>query len=322
MGKVTLICVFLVLALLLEDGSSVRKKTSEEEEEDERIAEKVNATLEAEEKKRKEEDEKTREKKNGKEEGEGEASPNSNFTCPEVKPCPVCPKVKKCLEPAICPKCPEKTECPPVECGPCPEVKPCKPCRECGQCPEERPCKKEDCPEVKPCDPCGPCPGVNATVDRPPTVTCPEVASMSTAVAMSIGAVASLVVTGVAATLGLLLRYASPIESGFVFLAAIILVWYLCSHYPEAARELGGRVVEILREATTTLSHRVVEALRHHNNQVGYPIFLLILFGVPCFHLKVSTKIFYVEKIKFLVYSEGHARFEIHAEKFRMQHFS
>ncbi len=93
---------------------------------------------------------------------------------------------------------------------------------------------------------------------------------MPTAVAMAVGAVAGLLVTGVATALGLLLRYVPPTVSGFLILAIIVVIWYLCSQYPEAAREIGGRVVETLREAASTLSHRVVEALRHHNNQVGF----------------------------------------------------
>ncbi len=93
---------------------------------------------------------------------------------------------------------------------------------------------------------------------------------MTVPVAVAVGVVATLLATGVAALIGVLLRYVSPIASGFIFVSTVIIVWYLSSQYPTVAREMGGRVVEILREATTTLSHRVVEALRHHNNQVGF----------------------------------------------------
>ncbi len=92
---------------------------------------------------------------------------------------------------------------------------------------------------------------------------------MPTAVAMAVGAVAGLLVTGVAAIIGIIIRYFSPIECGFLFLATIIIVWYFSSQYPETARELGGRAATLLREAATALSHRVMEALRHHHEQVG-----------------------------------------------------
>ncbi len=105
---------------------------------------------------------------------------------------------------------------------------------------------------------------------------------MPTAVAVAVGASAALLAVGAVTGVGLLLRYVSPVVSGFLFVATVIIVWYLCSHYPEAAREMGGRVVEILREATTTLSHRVVEALRHHNNQVG-------LFLISLLFLRMSS---------------------------------
>jgi uncharacterized protein YacL len=92
---------------------------------------------------------------------------------------------------------------------------------------------------------------------------------MTIPVAMAVGAVASLLVTGVAAAIGLLLRYTSPFFSGLLFIFIVVLTWYLSSHYPETARDLGGRVVATLREATIALGHRVMEAVRHHNEQVG-----------------------------------------------------
>ncbi len=95
---------------------------------------------------------------------------------------------------------------------------------------------------------------------------------MSVPEAMAVGVVATLLVTGVATAIGLLLRYASPIVSGFVFLASHILMWYLSSHHPETAREIGGRVVATLREATIALSHRVMEAIQRHNEQVCFPV--------------------------------------------------
>jgi hypothetical protein len=235
--------VVLVLAVLMEDSVSI-KKTVEEEKEDREIAEKVNATLAEEKKKEDEENEKKRKEKNRKDDRveeiaevenpkkQDEACSLVNITCPVVDPC-----------------------------DPCPEVKDCPPCKECGPCPTVKPCH--------PCKPCGPCPVANSTVEPPSTPGCSE-ASMTVPMAMVVGAVASLFVTGVAATIGLLLRYVSPIVSGFLFLAVIIIIWYLSSQYPETARELGGRAVAVLREAAMALSHRVVEALQRHNNQVGF----------------------------------------------------
>jgi uncharacterized membrane protein YphA (DoxX/SURF4 family) len=94
---------------------------------------------------------------------------------------------------------------------------------------------------------------------------------MAPAVAMAVGATASLVVVGIVGAVGLLVRYAPPFLSGFIIVATIVISWYLSSHYPATARELGGRVVEVLREATMTLSNRVLAAL-HHHDQVGFPI--------------------------------------------------
>ncbi len=95
---------------------------------------------------------------------------------------------------------------------------------------------------------------------------------MTVPVAMAVGAAATLLTAGVAAVLGFLFRYVPPLVSGCLFLTIIILVWFLSSHYPEVAREAGGRVVDVLREATVALSHRVMEAIRHRSNQVGFLI--------------------------------------------------
>jgi hypothetical protein len=258
MGKVTLICVFLVFALLLEDGSSVRKKTEVEEKEERELAEKVNATLEVEEEKRRKEDEAEKKKledekekkKNRTEKGEkkedvavkgkdqDEACPPLNSTCPEERTCP------------------EDRTCPP--CEDCPVGQDCPPCKRCGTCP-----------------PCGPCPVDNTTVlevDCPVPPACPEPSAMTVPVAMAVGAAATLLAAGVAAVLGLLLRYVPPLISGFLFLFLVALTWYLSSHYPETAREWGGRAWTALQEATVALGHRVMEALRHHQEQVSVPI--------------------------------------------------
>jgi hypothetical protein len=278
MGKVSVFCIILVFALLLEDGSSVKKKTEKEEKEDEEIQKAVNATLAEEEKKRKEEEDEAKkkrekekiktkkldeDKRNGaKQEDQDEACPICNCTCPTVKPC------------LPCHECPEVEHCPPNE--NCTEPEKCDPCQECPPVKECGPC-----PKVKPCLPCGPCPV------EPLPCTCPGEGSMTIPVALAVGAMVSLLATGAAAAIGLLLRYTSPLFSGLLFVSMIVLTWYLSSRYPETAREIGGRVVAILREATSTLSHRVVEALRHHNNQVGFLIFLLIFFNFE-FHVSLE----------------------------------
>jgi hypothetical protein len=79
-------------------------------------------------------------------------------------------------------------------------------------------------------------------------------------------------VTGVAALIGILLRYVSPVASGFIFVVTIIIIWYLCSHYPETAREMGSRAANLLREAAVALGHRVMEAVQRHQEQVGVPV--------------------------------------------------
>jgi hypothetical protein len=101
---------------------------------------------------------------------------------------------------------------------------------------------------------------------------------MTIPVAMAVGAAASFLVIGVATAVGLVIRYVPPMFSGLLFISIVVLTWYLSSHYPETARELGGRAATILREAASTLSHRVVEVLRRHSEQVG---FLILLFYFP-----------------------------------------
>jgi hypothetical protein len=258
---VKVLLMIIIVAILMEDGSSI-KKSEEERKEDEKLAELVNATLAEEEKKRQEEKEKkedgTKKKEEGAKEkenkgssvtvGEDEASSNHTSGCPEFRPC--------------------------APCGPCPEEKTCKECpveKTCKECPVEKPCL--------PCRPCGPGPVDNSTredQDLPPSVVCPGAneASLSVPVAMAIGAIASLLVTGVATALGLLLRYVPPTVSGFLILTIIVVIWYLCSQYPETARELGGRAVAVLREAALALSHRVVATLRRYQEQVKSNLFL------------------------------------------------
>jgi hypothetical protein len=278
--------IVLVFAVLLEDSASI-KKTVEEEREDREIAEAVNKTL-AEEEKRREEDEKK--KKLDQEESKKKDRDGKNKKEDQDK--------KKDMEDKseACP--PANTSCPIVE--PCPKVKECGPCEVCeppGDCPPEKeygPCEpSEDCPPVKECGPCPPiychpCPVSNITETAPSICQCPEGSGVMTVpVAVAVGVVATLLATGVAALIGILLRYVSPIASGFIFVATIIIIWYLCSHYPETARELGGRVASLLREAAVALGHRVMETIRHRD-QVCSP-------AKPMFFFRMSSKFHFVK---------------------------
>jgi hypothetical protein len=261
---VKVILILVVIAVLLEDSTSI-KKSVEEVKEEEELAERVNATLAEE--KRKEDEEKRREDKKKKKiedeikgrkedvdekkdfEDKDEACPPVNVSCPVIEPCQPCQDCK------VCQNCPPEKECPEIKkCGPCPTVKPCKPCLPVD------------------CHPCGPRP--NLTESSPSTCQCPEGQdlAMTIPVAMAVGAAASLLVIGVATAVGLVIRYVSPMFSGLLFISIIVLTWYLSSHYPGTARELGGRAATLLREAATTLSHRIMAAIRHHNDQVGFSI--------------------------------------------------
>jgi hypothetical protein len=269
------LCIIMVFVLLMEDSSSVRKKTREEEEEDEKMAEAVNATLAAEEEEKRKEDEekkkqknrldqekgekKDTQKKNEMEGGQDEACLPTNFTCPVVTPCQPC---KKCLDPVSCPD--------PVECDPC-LPKDCKPCPRCEE--------SEECPPLV-CPPVLPCPADNDTrrgQELPTPPSCPELPSMTVPVALATGAIVNLLTVSAAAALGLVLRYVPPLISGFFFLVLILMVWFLSSRYPEVAREMGARAWTMMQEATSALSHRIVDALRHHNEQVGLPTILSLI---------------------------------------------
>ncbi len=238
------ILIVMVILVLSEDTASI-KKSLKEKKEDRELAEAVNRTLAEEEKKKKEEEnikeeeDETQEderKEDSSQEGirDGNRESGQNGTCPTLN-----------------------STCPVVE------------------CPEPR-----KCPEVEPCEPCGPCPPIyckpcsvhNSTVESPVRPGCPESTqpSMTVPVAMAVGACAGLLVTGIATAIGLLFRYVLPTVSGFLFLAIIIIIWYLSSQYPAMARELGGRAVALLREASVALGHRLMEALRHQE-QVDFP---------------------------------------------------
>jgi hypothetical protein len=193
--------VVLVFVVLLEDTASIRK-TEKEEKKDRELAEKVNATLAEEEEKERQEEEGKKKKQldqekkqeetgqetgsgtgsTGKKEGQDEACPTFNHTCPDNKPCQACPEVRPCLP---CKECPA-----PVVCQPCED---CPPCKECGPCP------------IRPCRPCQPCVSNDTVVQPSFNPGCPEpVQAMTVPVAMAVGAGAALLVTGVATVVGLL----------------------------------------------------------------------------------------------------------------------
>jgi hypothetical protein len=260
---VKILLILIIIAILMEDGSSI-KKTEEEKAADKELAELVNKTLAEEAEKKKEEDEKekkpdqekkedeTKKKKikeessegSGGSEGRDEALPSFNSTCPvcpEVQDCPVANCSGQCK---ACPRCKDSEK--PEECPPC-----------------------EDCPPVRNC---GPCPAINSTLQTSSSPGCLESPGMSTPVAMVIGASISLVTMGAAAVVGLILRYVPPLVSGFLFLSVVFVVWFLSSQYPEMARDLGGRVIATLREATIALGHRMMEAIQRHQDQVGIPV--------------------------------------------------
>jgi hypothetical protein len=266
---VKVLLIILVIAILMDDSSSIRK-TEEERKEDEDLAKAVNATLaEEEEKKRQEEKKKNEDKKKGKVDVKGkdqdEACPPLNSSCPTEDPCPEIQECSPCPEERICP---EERTCPP-----------------CEDCPI---CFNQTCRPCHPCKPCQPCPVLNSTVEATPTVCqCPEGAGLSLPTAVAVGAVTGILVTGTAAAIGLILRYVSPIVSGFIFVATIVIIWYLCSHYPETAREIGGRAANLLREAAVALGHRVMEAIQRHQEQVGVPTKPKLFFRMSSmFYLK------------------------------------
>jgi hypothetical protein len=265
------ILIILVIVVLMEDSTSI-KKSPEEEREDRDLAEKVNSTLAEEEKERHEEEEKKKGKETVKKErgsekkkeignpvkvGEDEASSNlnSSSTGPKCRPC------------SPCEQCPEIQPCPPIEdCQECPPVKENGPCIKCKPCPR--------CEDPEECPPILPCPVDNTTRIHP---ECPSLPSctesqMTVPVAMLVGAAATVLFTGVATVVGLVIRYVPPTVSGFLFLSTIIIVWYLSSQYPAVAREMGDRVVTTLREGSVTLGNRVMAALQRHDEQVGFPV--------------------------------------------------
>jgi hypothetical protein len=250
--------IVVIIAILMDDSSSIRK-TEEEKREEKELAEAVNKTLAEEEKKKaeeekkkvrtpdekkKEEDEKKRDQEKDKDQKEVRQCEDClafNVSCPIIKPCP---PQRDCPEGKLCEECP--------------------PCKSCPKCEEPKECPPVECPPVF----CPPCPVINSTRDHqdcPSAPACSGTEGMSVPVALAVGACAGVLVTGMAAIIGIVIRYFSPLECGFLVLAVIIIVWYFSSQYPATARELGGQAANLLREAATALGHRIMAAIRHHD---------------------------------------------------------
>jgi hypothetical protein len=110
---------------------------------------------------------------------------------------------------------------------------------------------------------CPPCPSLRDVCG--PTSTSPGdsgTTTLATPEAILVGAAAAVLILVVAATVAILVRYLPTITSGLLIVATIVLVWYLSSMYPEAARRLGARVLGALRRAATSIVDRVLR--RHH----------------------------------------------------------
>jgi hypothetical protein len=110
---------------------------------------------------------------------------------------------------------------------------------------------------------CPPCPILRDVCG--PTSTSPGdsgTTTLATPEAILVGAAAAVLILAVAATVAILVRYLPTITSGLLIVATIVLVWYLSSMYPEAARRLGARLLEALRRAATSIVDRVFR--RHH----------------------------------------------------------
>jgi hypothetical protein len=90
----------------------------------------------------------------------------------------------------------------------------------------------------------------------------PDPITLATPEAILVGAAAAVLVLVVAAAVAILVRYLPTITSGLLIVATIVLVWYLSSMYPEAARRLGARLLGALRRAATSIVDRVLR--RHH----------------------------------------------------------
>jgi hypothetical protein len=111
-------------------------------------------------------------------------------------------------------------------------------------------------------DGCPPCPILHEGGGPSSCDSGTNVAALATPEAILVGAAAAVLVLVVAAAVAILVRYLPTITSGLLIVATIVLVWYLSSMYPEAARRLGARVLGALRRAATSIVDRVLR--RHH----------------------------------------------------------
>jgi hypothetical protein len=123
---------------------------------------------------------------------------------------------------------------------------------ECPVCPDP-PSPQEciPCQESPPCNPSsgGPIPGVDAG-SHTDIVEIP--------MAFLMGAAATLLMLILAVVVGAIIRYLPLIATGFLFLITICMVWYLSSKHPEAARRLGTRVWEALRNGVSAAVDRLL----------------------------------------------------------------
>jgi hypothetical protein len=125
----------------------------------------------------------------------------------------------------------------------------------------EPPCR----PTVVPLE-CPACPPPTTPISTPAPQLCGPgstggdglaVASLSTPMAVLVGAVATLLVCALAVAVGIIIRYLPILMSGLLVLAAIASVWHYSSTHPAAAREWGRRLWEFLRGTATSLANRV-----------------------------------------------------------------
>jgi hypothetical protein len=110
---------------------------------------------------------------------------------------------------------------------------------------------------------CVPCPDLHEACG--PTTPSPgdsDTFTLATPEAILVGAAAAVLVLVVAAAVAIIVRYLPNITSGLLIVATIVLVWYLSSMYPEAARRLGARILGAVRSAATSIVDRLLR--RNH----------------------------------------------------------
>jgi hypothetical protein len=109
----------------------------------------------------------------------------------------------------------------------------------------------------------------------PPCPILPEVCGPSgrdsssvlvTLEAVLVGAAATFLLLVLAAAVAIVIRYLEIFTSGLLIIAIIVLVWYCSSMYPDAARRLGTRAWEALRDTARSIVDRL---LRRSNSEVS-----------------------------------------------------